>query len=66
MPWTSVDESLPEKFTEVLAWGAVFGEESPRVAIVWATSDGYWYDGFVPVVVTHWMPLPQGPGVVDV
>lgn len=75
MAWISVKERLPEEWQHVLVWGRTvsgpsFGKGKDAVLIgyywkseeeqIWSSADS---DGWA-LAVTHWQPLPEGPGGV--
>ena len=63
--WIPVTERLPSDRVEVLVSSGIF---APLIEV--AFYDGLFYsawDGKTKIVaVTHWMPLPQEPGVPDI
>ena len=68
MNWTSVEDALPETFTEVLVRidghrGAAWSNNYHLVAFL--SESGKWWEerhGARPIArVTHWMPLPEPP-----
>ena len=65
--WISVEERLPEPNVLVLIWGTwhrlgVREEEGHALSVLlageWQGTDEVNYH----LTVTHWMPLPEGPG----
>lgn len=65
--WISVDERLPEHWLDVVVWPIPKGYSYtafilPRKGWVYIENEAN--NGYVncPCKVTHWMPLPPGPG----
>lgn len=61
MKWVSVEEKLPKKAKDILA----YDEEFENIELVYY--DGtHWYPAWADTVITsitHWMELPDPPGV---
>ena len=63
--WFRSGERLPPDGVEVIGW-VVEGDGEGTICICrFIYSDGHWFDiadeDCVPVIVSHWMPLPEGP-----
>lgn len=60
--WVSVEERLPEKYTDVLVYCF-----SGSIEVALIDGDGVWGDGVATLGelygdgVTHWMPIPEPP-----
>lgn len=64
--WISVDDRHPQPGTRVLATDGVFVGEAYRTsADTWRRYDGIAMRDCIGSVVTHWMPMPEGPEVND-
>ena len=64
--WVSVDDRHPKPGTRVLATDGVFVGEAYRTsADTWRRYDGIAMRDCIGSVVTHWMPMPEGPEVND-
>lgn len=63
--WIPVTERLPAEGERVLAAveGTWVGEAYRDMRDVWMRSYGTPWDASIGVSVTHWMPLPDAPGV---
>jgi hypothetical protein len=59
--WISVEDRLPEKFTNVLCLYPSKNYESNIVVDYMESDRGYFAEQFRYGEPTHWMPLPQPP-----
>ena len=59
--WTRTGDEYPLDQQAVLGWVINIDGGGYVDAVVW-TSAGDWVDGDeTPILVSHWMPLPEGP-----
>ena len=65
--WISVKDKLPERSYKLhLVWVGITGVNSPNFDVAeWDESQQEWYGWTDVLDVTHWMPLPEPPGVDD-
>lgn len=60
--WTSVEDALPDKHTQVLMWSSKW-----NIAEAGSYYNGHFWvyneigDGYIAENITHWMPLPEPP-----
>lgn len=62
--WISVEDALPRNTGEYLCFVKVHGVRIRRFSIYCnGTRSNWWSNGTATKKVTHWMPLPDAPGV---
>ena len=64
--WIDAKEKLPEKDTKVLVFLGIYGDALEDTEIGYydpdsGTPNGWRSEEYIPLGVTHWMPLPTPP-----